>query len=86
MPGHSQRGYAKSNRFINVRKSRQINNIRNINNIPDNKLIIIKGVLENGRSLKNLVDSAAQAELISEKAANELNKSMEKSEMELTTA
>ena len=67
-----------------MRKSRQVNNIKNVNYNPDNKLIIIKGVLENGRSLKILVDNAAQAELISEKAANELNKSMEKSEMEIT--
>ena len=68
-----------------MRKSRQVN-IKYVNHNPDNKLIIIKGVLENGRSLKILVDSASQAELISESVAMELNKSMENSDMELKTA
>ena len=83
MPRHSKFGNTKINRFINVRKGRQVNNIRKMNNIPDNNLIIIKGCLENGKSLRILVDNASQAELISESAAIELNKKNRKVQYEV---
>ena len=69
-----------------MRRFRQVNNVRKIHNIPDNDLIIIKGCLENGKSLRILIDSASQAELISESAATELNKTIERSNMMLATA
>ena len=60
------RSGSKINRFLNVRRARQVNNVRSNNSIPDNDLVIIKGCLENGKSLRILIDSASQAELITE--------------------
>ena len=86
MPWHSKHGSNRANRCLNVRRARQVNNVRKIHNIPDNDLIIIKGCLENGKSLRILIDSASQAELISESAAIELNKTIERSNRMLATA
>ena len=86
MPGHLNSGSSKLNRFLNVRRARQVNNVRSNNSIPDNDLVIIKGCLENGKSLRILIDSASQAELITEQATFELNKSMAESNMKLATA
>ena len=38
MPEHPKDGSSKLNKFINVRRARQVNNVRINNSIPDNDL------------------------------------------------
>ena len=85
LPGHPKGSGRKLNKFLNIRRARQVNNVRINNRIPDNDLVIMEGCLEGGKPLRILIDSARQAELIPEQVAKELNKNITESSMMLAT-
>ena len=84
---HLLRVSNRLNRFKNINKFREINNVSGDNrNSKKNDLVIIEGCSEGGKNLRILIDSGSQANLISEKTVLALNKKVNKSDIRLVTA
>ena len=78
--------YKPSTKLNKYSRFRTINNVKTEHNTVKNDLVIIEGIIESNRTLKRLIDTGSQAELISKEAAVELGKEIRPSNFSLAAA
>ena len=78
--------YKPSTKLNKFSRFRTVNNVKTENKTVKNDLVIIEGIIESNRTLKILIDTGSQAELISKEAAVELGKEIRPSNFSLAAA